>query len=166
MTAPQEPTAVPSAATRRTAWLMVLAQFVLLGLIVGLPDRHDWVLPVAVTRACIVAAVIGVVPMVIAALALGRGLTAAPLPNEHTQLRTTGLYRHVRHPIYTGLLLFAIACSVRSSSTRVAATCMLLIVLINVKARWEERRLTQRFADYAAYAAHTPRFIPSRMFRR
>jgi protein-S-isoprenylcysteine O-methyltransferase Ste14 len=144
---------------------MVLAQFVLLGLIVGLPDRHDWTLPVAATRTCVVAAGIGLVLMVVAAAALGRGLTAAPLPNEHAELRTTGLYRHVRHPIYTGLLLSAIAYSVRSSSAWVAATCILLVVLINVKARWEERRLTQRFPDYAAYSEHTPRFIPSRMRR-
>ena len=34
-----------TATERRTAWLMVLGQFVLLGLIVGLPDGHDWTLP-------------------------------------------------------------------------------------------------------------------------
>ena len=165
MTAQHEPTPRPSAATRRTAWLMVLAQFVLLALIVGLPNRHDWRLPVTVTRACVVVTVIGVVLMVVAGTTLGRGLTAAPLPNERAQLRTTGLYRHVRHPIYTGLLLSAIAYSVQSSSGWVAATCALLVVLINAKARWEETHLTQRFPDYAAYTAHTPRFIPSRMRR-
>ncbi len=47
--------------------------------------------------------------MVVAATALGRGLTAAPLPNSHAELRTGGLYRFVRHPIYSGLLLFAVA---------------------------------------------------------
>jgi protein-S-isoprenylcysteine O-methyltransferase Ste14 len=145
---------------RRTAWLMVLGQFVLLGLIVGLPGGHDWTLPPDVARGCIVASVIGVLVMVVAATALGRGLSAAPLPNEHTRLRTTGLYRHVRHPIYTGLLLFAIAFSARSGSAWVAAACVLLVVLINVKARWEERHLKERFPDYVAYARRTSRFIP------
>lgn len=162
MTASHEPTHPPSAAARRTAWLMVLGQFALLGLIVGLPGRHDWTLPATVTRACVAAAVAGVVVMVVGASALGRGLTAAPLPNQHAKLRTSGLYRYVRHPIYTGLLLFATAYSVRSGSGWVAAACGLLIVLINVKASWEEHHLAQRFPDYAAYAHHTPRFIPLR----
>jgi protein-S-isoprenylcysteine O-methyltransferase Ste14 len=152
---------VSTATERRTAWLMVLGQFVLLGLIVGLPGARDWTLPLDVARGCIVASVIGVLVMVVAATALGRGLSAAPLPNEHTRLRTTGLYRYVRHPIYTGLLLFAIAFSVRSGSGWVAAACVLLVVLINVKARWEERHLKERFPDYVAYARRTARFIPS-----
>ena len=150
-----------TATERRTAWLMVLGQFVLLGLIVGLPDSHDWTLPLDVARGCIVASVIGGLVMVIAATALGRGLSAAPLPNEHARLRTTGLYKHVRHPIYSGLLLFSIAFSVRSESSWVAAACILLVVLINVKARWEEHRLKERFPDYVAYARRTARFIPS-----
>ena len=162
MPAPHEPASNPTAANRRIAWLMVLAQFALVGLIVALPRRRDWTLPVAITWACVVTAAIGVLLMVVAGTALGRGLTAAPLPNEHAQLRTTGLYRHVRHPIYAGLLLFAIAYSVRSRSDWVAATCTLLIVVINVKARWEERHLTQRFPAYAVYSDDTPRFIPKR----
>jgi hypothetical protein len=36
----------------------------------------------------------------------------------------------------------------------------LLIVLINLKARWEERHLEQPFPDHAADARRTPRLIP------
>jgi protein-S-isoprenylcysteine O-methyltransferase Ste14 len=34
-----------------------------------------------------------------------------------------------------------------------------------VKARWEEKRLTQRFEGYASYAARTARFVPVRLRR-
>ncbi len=145
----------------RTAWLMVLGQVVLLGLIAALPRRHDWTIPLDVARACIVVTVIGILVMVVAATELGRGLTAAPLPNKHAQLRTAGLYRHVRHPIYTGLLLAGIAYTLPSGNGWVAAACGLLILLINFKARWEERHLERRFLEYAAYSRHTSRFIPS-----
>lgn len=138
----------------------MFGQFALLALIVLLPDRADWTLTPSLARTGDIAALVGILLMVVAALALGRGLTAAPLPNEHAQLRTGGLYRHVRHPIYTGLLLFAVARSLTQGSAWVASTCVLLIVLINVKARWEERHLAGRFPDYLAYARHTPRFIP------
>ncbi|MDP2288133.1 MAG: methyltransferase [Actinomycetota bacterium] len=88
------------------------------------------------------------------------GLTAAPLPNSHAELRTGGLYRFVRHPIYGGLLLLAIALTLASASSWTTMACVALVALINAQARWEERRLTERFPAYAAYADCTPRFIP------
>ena len=38
-----------------------------------------------------------------ASVELGAGLTASPLPNQRSQLRESGVYGHVRHPIYTAL---------------------------------------------------------------
>lgn len=150
----------PSASDRRSAWLLVLGQFLLLALIVLLPHGTAWTFPTEVTRAAQVAAAVGIVLMVVAGSALRRGLTAAPLPNSHAELRTGGLYRFVRHPIYSGLLLFAVAITLTSGSPWTTAACAALVMLINVKARWEERHLAARFTGYAAYAARTPRFIP------
>jgi protein-S-isoprenylcysteine O-methyltransferase Ste14 len=150
----------PSASDRRIARLLVLAQFVLLGLIVLLPGSDRWTLPAAVAGAAQVAEAIGIIIMVVAATALGRGLTATPLPNAHAQLRTGGLYRYVRHPIYTGLLLLAVARTLTSGSAWTASACFALVLLINVKAHWEERHLAKRFPGYAAYASRTSRFFP------
>ncbi len=138
----------------------MFAQFALLSLVVLLPDREDWTVPVALDRVGQVAAGGGLLVMVAAATSLGRGLTAAPLPNEHARLRTGGLYRWVRHPIYAGLLFFALARTLPSGNAWTAAACVLLVALINGKARWEERRLADRFPDYPDYARRTPRFIP------
>ena len=144
----------------RTARLLVIAQFVLLILLVLLPRRDDWPVPHAVLVSSITAVVLGLVITVIGGTALGRGLTATPLPNEHARLRTGGLYRFVRHPIYGGLLLAAAAIAVASGSVFRVVVFVALIVLLSVKARWEEKRLAARFAGYAAYAARTPRFVP------
>jgi len=160
VTAPIQPDRSPTPSDRRVAWLLVLGQFLLLGLIVLLPGADTWTLPVALTRAAQVAEAVGIIAMVAAATALGRGLTAAPLPNSHAELRTGGLYRIVRHPIYTGLLLFAAARTLSSGSVWTASACVALVVLINAKARWEERHLARRFPGYTAYAARTSRFIP------
>lgn len=97
--------------------------------------------------------------MAFAAAALRRGLTAAPLPNAHARLRTSGLYRYVRHPIYTGLLLFTASQVVSSRSVPASAAGIGLLLLINVKARWEEQRLEDRFEEYSDYARATPRFV-------
>jgi protein-S-isoprenylcysteine O-methyltransferase Ste14 len=103
---------------------------------------------------------VGIVLMVVAGTALGRGLTAAPLPNSHAALRSGGLHRVVRHPICTGLLLLAVALTLTSGSLWTLSACVALVALINVKARWEERHLARRFPGYPGYAARTPRFIP------
>lgn len=152
--------AAHSFADRRRAWLLVAGQFILLALVALLPSGDAWHTPTAVTRAMQAAEVAGIVVLAIAAVGLGRGLTAAPLPNAHAELRTGGLYRLVRHPIYSGLLLFAVARSIASGSWWVALACAALIALLNVKARWEEQHLSARFAQYDAYAQRTPRFIP------
>ena len=149
----------------RTARLLVAGQFALIGILLLLPGRHDWPVPAALAVACAVATVVGLVVMVIGAMGLGRGLTATPLPNAHAQLRTGGLYRYARHPIYSGLLLTMTSITVASGSVVRLLTLGVLVLLITAKARWEEKRLTRRFEGYASYAARTPRFVPVRLRR-
>ena len=154
------PNDVRPPAVERSTWPLLVGQFVLLGLVVLLPRGSDWTVPVGVARVAQVVAWAGLVLLVVAAVQLGRGLTAAPQPNDHAQLRTNGLFRLVRHPIYTALLLFAVSRAVTSGNVWAAVACAVLVVLLNIKARWEERYLSRRFPDYAAYAHRTPRFIP------
>ncbi len=145
----------------RTARLLVAAQFVLLGALVLLPGRRDWPVPRWLDVAGLGAAAAGLGVMAVGGTTLGRGLTATPLPNRHARLRTGGLYRWTRHPIYTGLLVLAGAVTVRSGSGARLAVFVALVSLIWGKARWEEGHLRARFPEYAAYAARTPRFVPT-----
>lgn len=160
MSAAEQPGQLPPPAVERATWPLLVGQFVLLGLVVLLPHREVWVLPAWLAGVGDLVAWVGLILLVVAAVALGRGLTAAPEPNAHAQLRTTGLYGQMRHPIYSGLLLFAIARVVTSGTLWAAGACALLVVLINVKARYEERHLAARFPGYVEYARRTPRFIP------
>ena len=144
----------------RTARLLVAGQFVLIGILVLLPGRHDWPVPATLKVACSIATLVGLAVMVVGATGLGRGLTATPLPNAHAKLRTGGLYRYARHPIYSGLLLTMASIAVASGSVSRLLTLGALVMLLTVKARWEETRLMRRFQGYADYAARTPRFVP------
>lgn len=149
-----------------TARLLVVGQFALIAVLVLLPSRTDWAVPTALTVACRVATIAGLAVMVVGATGLRRGLTATPLPNAHARLRTGGLYRYVRHPIYSGLMLLATAITVASGSALRLLALAALLVLLNAKARWEEERLARRFEGYAEYAERTPRFVPSLTGRR
>ncbi len=149
----------------RRARLFVAGQFVLLALLLVPGTGDDWPVPRSLTVTAWVLEAVGLGLAAAAALGLGRGLTAMPLPNQHARLRTGGLYRWVRHPIYSGLLLFAAARAVSSGQVPVAVAAALLTGLITAKARWEEQRLVERFPGYPEYARRTPRFVPN-PFRR
>jgi protein-S-isoprenylcysteine O-methyltransferase Ste14 len=122
--------------------------------------RGDWPTPAPVRVAAALCTLGGLVVVAAASLQLGRALTATPLPNGRGSLRNGGLYRVVRHPIYSGVLLIVIGLAVRSASWVSGALAAVTIVFFNVKALWEERRLSEAFDGYAAYAAVTPRFVP------
>jgi protein-S-isoprenylcysteine O-methyltransferase Ste14 len=150
----------PSTAERRLALLLVFAQVILLAVITALPRRTHWPVPEILRRAGYLGVAAGGCLAAAGAASLDRGLTALPLPNDRAQLRTGGLYRWVRHPIYSGLLIGAAARAATSGNRWALVTFVALAGLLTGKTRFEERHLSARFPGYAGYAAHTPRFIP------
>ena len=101
---------------RTVGWAFVAGQVLLLVALVLLPGRDDWPTPSRVWMIGQVLVIAGFVLMLVASLRLGRGLTATPVPNARGQLITGGLYRYVRHPIYTGVLLIVVGLTLRSGS--------------------------------------------------
>ena len=150
----------PSDDDRATARLLVAAQVVLLGVLAAHPRRSHPALPPALRGLGTAGILAGIGLAGVGATSLGRGLTALPLPNERAILRTGGLYRFVRHPIYAGVLLAAVSRTVVLGSPYAVVATTALVALLNGKARFEERQLAARFPGYDAYAARTPRFIP------
>ena len=106
--------------------------------------------------------VLGGAAAVAGVLGLGTALRASPVPADAGVLRTGGPYAWARHPVYTGLLTAAAGWVLVVRSLTVLVVAVLLLVLLWLKARWEESLLAQRYPGYAAYAARTPRFVPRR----
>jgi protein-S-isoprenylcysteine O-methyltransferase Ste14 len=150
----------PDPTRRRIGWALVGGQIALIAGLVMTPGGDDWPVGTPLRIAGETMTVAGLAGMAAAALGLGRGLTATPVPNRSAQLRTGGLYAWVRHPIYTALLVFAAGRVVVSGSVVRAVILVALLVLLTGKARFEEKLLTERFAGYPAYAAAVPRFLP------
>ena len=146
---------------RLMAWGFVALQAILLIAIVLAPRDVSWIPPAAVRvlGAALVGA--GVLLGSWAAVRLGRGLTPLPIPNGATELVSVGPYRWVRHPMYTAVMVLVLGIAIRSGSLLVAAEVAALVLLFNVKARWEEQQLLAAFPGYDGYAASTPRFLPS-----
>jgi protein-S-isoprenylcysteine O-methyltransferase Ste14 len=91
---------------------------------------------------------------------LGRNLTPLPAPKPGSTLVTTGIYRRIRHPLYSSLIALGFAWALAWSSTPGLALATALALLLHAKARHEETRLCEVFPDYPAYRARVPRYLP------
>jgi len=152
------PAATPH--TTAKAWSLVVAQFVLLIGIVAVPPDDVWKVSATAAKIADVLGFMGLVVLGIGLIGLGRSLTPLPVPLPNAQLKSGGVYRVVRHPIYSGIVLWALASAATSGSPITLSMAVALVALLSAKARFEERLLRVHFADYNDYAIHTPRFVP------
>ena len=149
----------------RGEWFVVGQSALFLLLLLG---PRTWPgLPVLAPGPAHVATLAGVVLLVGGAalglagfLCLGRNLTPLPYPRDGGQLVTRGPYRLVRHPIYAGVIAggFGWALLVHGLLTLVYAA--LLLVFFDVKSRFEERWLRDKYPAYASYAQRVCKLIP------
>ena len=86
--------------------------------------------------------------------ALGRSRTPLPKPIHDAPLVQSGIYRIVRHPLYSSLIFLSVGWSLFWSSF------VALALLLNRKARLEERWLREKFPEYEAYASRVRRLVP------
>lgn len=98
--------------------------------------------------------------LLLAAWQLGRNLTALPKPKPGSHLVQRGLYRVVRHPIYCGVLLWALGSSLAHLNPWTLLLWGLLFTWLDRKASLEERWLQERFPDYAVYRRRVKKLIP------
>jgi protein-S-isoprenylcysteine O-methyltransferase Ste14 len=91
---------------------------------------------------------------------LGRSLTPLPRPKEDGELVRSGIYAVVRHPIYTGVILLALAWAVYLWSGPHLVGSLVLFLFFDAKSRREERWLAAKFPEYAAYARRVKRLLP------
>jgi protein-S-isoprenylcysteine O-methyltransferase Ste14 len=145
---------------RAIGWLFVAVQVVLLGVLIFLPGSDDWPTPQWLRTLGTVVNVLGFALLIVAALGLGSSLTAIPVPKKSGKLETGGLYRFVRHPIYTGVFMIVVALVATSGSWLHLAIGVVTMAFFSVKARWEEQRLRLEYPEYDAYARATGRFVP------
>ncbi len=97
---------------------------------------------------------------VLAARALGAGLTPFPHPSREASFVAHGPYDVVRHPIYLSALLFLAGVSLLLSPWALVVTALLGVVWA-LKSSVEERFLRDHYPEYAEYCERTRfRLVP------
>ena len=142
--------------------LLVLGQFILIGLLIFVPASglNTGVFSTFLAGVSLISMFIGFVILALSALALGKSLTAHPIPAKNAVLVTDGLYRFVKHPIYSGLILLGFGLTIAGGFFPHAIFFVALVLLLNYKASFEEKLLASTYAGYNEYSKKTGRFIP------
>lgn len=144
----------------KRAFGLVVAQVLLLAALILIPRGTVWPLgPVAVVST-IALCLAGAVLAVLGAVGLGSAITASPIPRQDARLVTGGVYGFVRNPIYAGLLVGGLGLVVFGASAWHIAAWIALLLLLMVKARWEERMLKAKHPEFGEYASRVGRFVP------
>jgi protein-S-isoprenylcysteine O-methyltransferase Ste14 len=103
---------------------------------------------------------VGILGIFISAYSIRTSLTAMPLPKEQGKLATNELYKFVRHPMYTSVLVFSLGLAINSGQVYKYLLVIGLYVLFYYKSRYEEIYLGRKYTGYKEYSKTTPRFIP------
>lgn len=83
--------------------------------------------------------------------ALGKNLTPYPQPRADATLVSTGVYAHVRHPIYTGVILALAGASLLAGSIAAGLVTGVFLAFFTAKSSVEERALAINVPGYRAY---------------
>ena len=149
--------------TDRANWLVV-AQFLLLALLL-LPGDPLWS-ETWITVVAVVLGLIGAALVIASATVLGRDLVPWVAPKPGAPLRTGGVFRFTRNPMYLGLLIATVAWVLWRGRIELIVVWVLLVAVLIVKAHVEQRRLIAAFGDaYRDYAERTPLLLFARGIR-
>ena len=93
---------------------------------------------------------------------LGRNWSISLQIRDEHRLVTTGVYRTIRHPMYSSFFLLAIAQLMLLPNWFAGAAGLIGVgLLYGFRVRQEERMMVERFgAEYWDYMTHTGRLIP------
>jgi protein-S-isoprenylcysteine O-methyltransferase Ste14 len=84
----------------------------------------------------------------------------AAAPSLQDSLVVNGLYAHIRHPLYSGMILELCGLLTWIPTLNVFVACLVGIIWVFIQARLEEMDLLERLPAYKEYMQRVPRFVP------
>ena len=102
----------------------------------------------------------GLLLMLSAFGSIGRAIQIAPEPKPGAQLVTKGVYRRLRHPIYTAVVILLVGLFLRKPTALTGIGAAVVIVFLVAKVRFEEELLLARYPNYTDYKDRTWGVLP------
>ena len=140
--------------------LFVSIQIILLTAYIFRFSKIDIAVPHWLQLAGLIFSIAGIIISLASIFALKKSLSAFPTPKQNAKLIQAGLYKYIRHPIYTGILFFTLGYSIYSENTFRLLIFLALLILFRFKAGYEEKLLQTKFSNYSTYKKSTGMFLP------
>jgi protein-S-isoprenylcysteine O-methyltransferase Ste14 len=140
--------------TRWGATMSALGGAFILTVIIHLPNSP---LPFGIRLLSVSLLAVGNIGTVYCLAHLGRSFSVLP---QARSLVRSGPYAYLRHPLYVAEGIATIGMILPHFGWAALGICLTQFALQWNRIRYEETVLRAAFADYAAYAATTPRFVP------
>jgi protein-S-isoprenylcysteine O-methyltransferase Ste14 len=105
--------------------------------------------------------VVGIAFAIWARWHLGENWSATVTLKEGHELISSGPYRYIRHPIYSGMLVAFVGTALALGEYRALISVGIVLVAFYTKAKKEERLLTQEFGEkFREHSRRTGMFLP------
>ncbi len=141
------------------AWVITQSVLMPAVIVLGVKQRGAWHSDVGLAAGGVLFA-LGAIVGIWGVRSLGRNITPLPTPKQDTELVQHGIYRWLRHPLYSSVMLASLGWTLLWQSAAALGVSVVLCGFFDAKARLEERLLLERFHDYVAYRERTWRFLP------
>ncbi len=103
---------------------------------------------------------VGLLVIVLAFASLRGAIQIAPEPKRGAQLVESGIYKYLRHPIYTGIIFCLLGRLLRQPTIWLAVAAAMVMIFLFFKSRFEEKLLLAVYPGYADYRRSTWGLFP------
>ena len=79
---------------------------------------------------------------------------------KNSKLTASGPYKLVRHPMYTSAILITLIWIINDFTYIRLSAWIILVIVLNLKAIYEEKILDEEFPEYKIYTSKTKKLIP------
>lgn len=107
-----------------------------------------------------VSCALGLLLILLSIITLRRVVQIEPAPRADGELVTRGVYRWLRHPIYTAIILVVIGLFLRKPTIINGVAMAAVVVFLALKVPFEEKLLSERYPQYVDYKRRTWGLIP------
>ena len=151
-----------------TKWLLIINFYACIYLSFFMVGQKGWdsvlntKLPVVVTYPGIILMLSGIIIRLLAVLTLKRSFTLSVQTSKEQHLITTGIYKKVRNPAYTGSICSLVGTAIGLRGTIALAMVFLFsIICYSARISVEEKVLRNHFGnEFTEYEKRTYRLIP------
>ena len=141
----------------RKGRVLVAVQFAALAVILFWPGKT-----VSDTQALIgtLIEIVGGVLLILGFIHLKDSLKITPEPKENAQFVNTGIYKYIRHPIYSGLIFFGAGQVVSKWNFTILIAFIVLVVDLVAKYRYEDSLLIKVYPGADEYQRKVGALLP------